>query len=318
MSETRLVICGSIAIDRIMNFKGSYHDLIEASKLETLSVSVLVDSLEVSRGGVAANITYSLAVLGEKPTLLGSVGEDGLSYVEDLGDIGVHTATVHHSKLPTASFNVLTDTRGNQVGGFYPGAMADADSLSFLHWAESGQDIIACISAHDPNAMRRQVQECKQNNLRLFYDPGQQVSNVSGEDLLAGIEAAEILIVNDYEHGVLLNKTGLSTEELDSKVPVLIITHGEKGSVITGNKFEAPVRIGSAQPLTIADPTGAGDAYRAGFLYGYLRQWDVNKCAQLGAVLASFVLEQHGTQAKLDRNAIAHRYQETFNEEVAL
>jgi adenosine kinase len=315
MSDSRLVICGSIAIDRIMNFNGSYRELIEPSKLETLSVSVLVDTLQTSQGGVAGNIAHNLAALGDTPVLMGSVGGDATTYIKELGDRGVNTSEVQFSQLATASFNVLTDTQGNQVGGFYPGAMGDAANLSFQPYA--GQNVVVCISAHDPEAMRRQVQECKDNGLRLFYDPGQQVTNVPGKDLSAGIEAAEVLIINDYEHGVLLGKTGLSPERLEARVPVLIVTHGEKGSVISGNRVGKAIPIGSAKPGEIADPTGAGDAYRAGFLYGYLRQWDVRKCGQLGAVVASFVLEQHGTQTALDRDAIAHRYKETFNEEIS-
>lgn len=316
MSGTRLVISGSIAIDRIMNFNGSYNELIEATKLHTLSVSVLVDSLKISRGGVASNIAYSMARLGEKPILLGSVGDDAKDYINSLEGSGVDTSNVHFSHLPTASFSVLTDSRDNQVGGFYPGAMSDAESLSFSQW--SGQDILFCVSAHDPTAMRRQVQECASQNLRLFYDVGQQVSNVAAEDLLAGIEAAEVLIVNDYEIGVIIQKTGLSLEQLQAKLPILITTHGKNGSVISGHKVDAPINIGSAVPAQIADPTGAGDAYRAGFLYGYLRQWELVKCGRLGSVIASFVLEQQGTQVDLDRQAIRERYQGTFNEEIDL
>jgi adenosine kinase len=317
MSDAKLVICGSIAIDRIMNFNGSYSGLIEPSKLETLSVSVLVDSLEVSRGGVAANISHSLAQLGETPLLMGSVGQDAADYIKYLSQQGISTEAVHISHLPTASFNVLTDTGGNQVGGFYPGAMSDASSLSFKSWA-GNQEVIICISAHDPDAMRRQVQECADGNLRLFYDVGQQVSNIPATDLQAGIDAAEVLIVNDYELGVLLQKTGYNLEELQAKLPILITTHGENGSAISGHKVGDIISIGSAKPTEIADPTGAGDAYRAGFLYGFLRQWDVRKCGQLGAVVASFVLQKRGTQVALDRDAIAARYMKTFNEELVL
>lgn len=300
-----------------MNFNGSYSGLIEPSKLDTLSVSVLVESLKVSQGGVAANISQSLAQLGETPILMGSVGQDAARYIEDLGKQGISTESVHFSQLPTASFNVLTDSQGNQVGGFYPGAMGDAESLSFKPWVGQDEDIIICISAHDPVAMRRQVQECKDNQLRLLYDVGQQVSNIPASDLQAGIDAAEVLIINDYELGVLIQKTGYSLEELQAKLPVLITTHGEKGSVVSGNRLGESINIGSAKPAEIADPTGAGDAYRAGFLYGYLRQWDVRKCGQLGAVVASFVLEKQGTQVDLDRLSIAARYKETFNEEIS-
>jgi adenosine kinase len=247
---------------------------------------------------------------------MGSVGHDAKEYIDDLARHGVDTTQVHFSDLATASFNVLTDSEGNQVGGFYPGAMGDAQSLTFSQFKD--QDIIACVSAHDPAAMRRQVQECKDNGIKLFYDPGQQVSNVTGEDLAAGIEVASLLITNDYELGVLGQKIGKTVEEIYSAIPITITTLGKDGSIIHGKDIPEPIQIPIAMPANVVDPTGAGDAYRAGFLYGYLRQWDVRKCGQLGAVVSSFVLEQHGTQTMLDRDAIARRYKETFNEEISL
>lgn len=316
MNKPQLIISGSIAIDRIMNFSGQYRDLIEAGRLESLSVSVLVDSVTQAYGGTGANIAYNLALLGEKPVLLGSVGEDGGSYIKRLKAAGVDTSRVHESRLPTASFNVLTDSSENQIGGFYPGAMSDSAGLTLETWG--GQDVIVCISSTDPAAMRRQTEECHSFGLKLMYDPGQQVSNIPGEDLLAGVEAAEIVIVNEYENGVLLQKTGLTAEELQAKVPVLIVTHGKNGSIISGSKFAEPLKIEPAVPDKIADPTGAGDAYRAGFLYGYLRQSDSRICGRLGSVVASFVLEQAGPQADISPDTIMQRYKKTFNEEITL
>lgn len=316
MADTQLIISGSIAIDRIMNFSGSYKDLIESSKLEVLSVSVLVDSLTEAHGGTGANIAYNVAQLGDTPILLGSVGPNGKTYIDFLADHGVDISSVHQSQLPTASFNVLTDSGDNQVGGFYPGAMSDADGLSFLPWKDSAA--FFCISAHDPRAMRRQIEECRANSLPFMYDIGQQVSNVSDEDLKAGIEAAQVVIVNDYEQGVLLNKTGLTSDALQAAVPLLISTHGKDGSVLSGTSLPEPINIKSAAPREIVDPTGAGDAYRSGFLYGYLRQWEYKICGQLGSVVASFVLEQAGTQVNLSLDAIRERYKATYNEEITL
>ena len=318
MSNAHLVVCGSIAIDRIMNFSGNYHELIDANKLEVLSLSVLVDSLNVSEGGIGANIAYYLAGLGEAVTLLGSVGNDALDYVNRLKGLGIDTSGVHFSALATASFNVLTDAGGNQVGGFYPGAMSDAQSLSFEPYGSPGNNTLACISAHDPATMLRQIEECARLKIRLFYDPGQQVSNVSGDDLRRGVETAEALIVNEFEMSVLTKKTGWSEDEIRTKVPVVIITHGKHGSAINGTRVLKPLTVGIAKPDKIVDPTGAGDAYRAGFLYGYLRQWDVQQCAQLGSVVASFALEQHGPQAQISREQVTQRYQQTFNERVSL
>jgi adenosine kinase len=316
MSNPQLIISGSIAIDRIMNFSGRYKDLIQPDKLHVLSLSVLLDKLEETQGGVGANIAYNAAQLGEQPILLGSVGPDAAAYVEQLSSAGVNTGFIHVSKLPTASFNVMTDSDDNQVGGFYPGAMADSATLDLSRWA--GQDVLVSVSAHDPAAMRAQVAQCQQHGLRLFYDPGQQVSNVPGADLQAGVAAAEALIVNDFEMGVLCTKTEMEPDALKAKIPIVITTYGKDGSIIEGARVKAPVKVAAAQPTQVVDPTGAGDAYRAGFLYGYLRQWELPACGRLGAVVASFIIERHGTQQRLSKPAIIKRYRETFNEEVTL
>lgn len=299
-----------------MTFSGHYKDLIEPTKLHVVSISVLVDSAEQAPGGIGPNIASNLAALGEKPILLGSVGHDAKAYMEELAGRGIDTSALHYSDLQTASFSVLNDTDGNQVGGFYPGAMSDAEPLSFMPW--SAKNVLFWIAPHDPAGMRRQTQECLDNKLRLVYDPGQQVNNVSGDDLKAGLEAAEVLIINEYELEVFANKTGWSVDDIKAKVPVLVTTFGENGSEVSGAKYPQAVKIDSVKPARIVDPTGAGDGYRGGFFYGYLRQWDIKKCGQLGSVVASFVLEEHGSQVKLDRAAIAERYQQSFNEEIDL
>jgi adenosine kinase len=315
MGKPQLIICGSIAIDRIMNFSGRYRDLIKPDKLHALSISMLLDKLEDSRGGIGANIAANLVALGEEPVLLGSVGRDAKDYIKALSDLGIDTSNVHFSDLPTASFNVITDNEDSQVGGFYQGAMSDSESLSFKPW--EGKDTLMVIAAHNPEAMNRQAAECRDYHLRLVYDPGQQVSDPA-TDLAAGIEAAEILMVNDYELSVLCQKVGLSPEDLKAKLPLVITTFGKNGSVIGGTSVKEPVSIGIARPTQVVDPTGAGDGWRAGFLYGYLRQWDLRMSGQLGAVVASFIVEQHGTQARFSKQDIIKRYSDNFNKEIKL
>lgn len=316
MSKPTLIVCGSIALDRIMNFSGTYTDLIKPDKLHVLSVSVLLDKMEETPGGTAANITYDIACLGEQPVLLGSIGHDGAEYLERLKNTGVNVDAVHTSDLPTASFNVMTDSDDNQVGGFYPGAMGDAASLTLEPWHD--QDVVVCISSHHPPTMNSQVAECKESGLRLVYDPGQQVSNSPPEYLKAGVDAAEVLILNDYELGVVSDKTGESPEAIKARVPIVITTLGKKGSIIEGTQMPEAIEIPIAKAAQVVDPTGAGDAYRAGFLYGYLRQWQLPACGRLGAVVASFIIEHHGTQVKLSKADIIKRYQETYNEEITL
>lgn len=314
MGNPQIVVSGSVALDRIMSFSGHFKDLIEPAKLHVLSVSVLVDTAETAHGGIGANISYNLAFLGNNPILLASAGNDASDYINALASKGVQTDNVHFSELGTASFNVLNDSEGNQVGGFYPGAMSDSESLSFEPFADKAS--LFWVAPHDPKAMRRQTDECVKLGLKYGYDPGQQVSNLTAEDLKAGVNGAEIVMINEYELEILLKKTGQTIEQLRQDTPLLVITHGEKGSEISGKTVIETVTIGAAKPQKIVDPGGAGDAYRGGFLHGYVRDWDLKKCGQLGAVMASFVIEEHGPQADFDKTAIIDRYKATFNEEI--
>jgi adenosine kinase len=308
-----IVVSGSIAIDRIMNFNGRYREHIRPEKLDSLSISIFLNELKDAYGGVGANIAYSLALLGDEPVLLGSVGKDAVVYMEKLAHDGVNIKHVFESDLPTASFNVITDADQNQVGGFYPGAMFDSESLSFEPWRND--KAIVVVAPHDPKAMKRQVKECRDWALRLMYDIGQQVSNLPGDEMAEGVRAAEILILNDYELTVLSQKTGMDIDEIKKLVPIVITTLGKKGSVIEGAKVPKAISVGTATPKKVADPTGAGDAYRSGFLYGYARDWPLKACAQLGAVCATYAIETMGTQSHTFTVAqIAKRYLDTFKE----
>ncbi len=311
-----VIVTGSISIDRIMNFAGSYKDLIAPDKLHVLSLSVLIDSLVDSRGGTAGNIAYNLALLGEHPIILSAVGDNTESYLSNLASLGVDTTRIHKSSLPTSTFTVLTDQDNNQVGGFYPGAMSDSDSLTLSPWYD--QDPLVLIGAYDPSCMRRFVAECQAHNLEYIYDIGQQVSNVKAEDLVAGIKSARILILNDYELGVLSKRTKLTVEEIKSQVPLVVTTLGKEGSVIEGNSVKEKVMISAVPGITPLDPTGAGDAYRAGFIHGYLRSLDLHVCGQLGSVAASYTVELVGTQThSYTIDEFRTRYQQIYRENYA-
>lgn len=294
MSSTKIIVCGSIAIDCIMDFSGRYRDIIKPDKIHILSISMFLDRKVNSYGGNGANICHTLALLGENPILLGSVGPDADKYLEKLTRTGVNVENVHRSNLPTASFSVFTDADNNQIGGFYPGAMFDSQGLSFEKWKDGSAFMV--ISPHDPKSMRQQIDECKRYGMRMMYDIGQQIINVSVEDLVAGVDAAELLILNDYEFSVLSDRTGIPQTEIIKKVPVVVITKGGNGSVIFSKNGAMSVEVSIAKPLVVADPTGAGDAYRAGFLYGYLRGFDMELCGKLGAVTSVYAVETHGTQ----------------------
>lgn len=294
-----------------MRYGGSFSEVIQGDKLESLAVSVLLDGLAVAHGGVGANIAYSLALLGDKPILLGSVGEDAKDYIIKLHDVGVDVAQVHESGLPTASFSVITDKNQSQIGGFYPGAMGDSGDLSLAPWKDKKPLVV--VSPHDPAGMKRQVAECRKWGLKLCYDPGQQVTSLTAEDLREGVETAEILILNDYELSVLARKTKLAAAEIKRMVPLVVVTRGKHGSTVAGKNMPKELKIGVAKPDAEVDPTGAGDAFRSGFLYGFGRGWPPNICAQLGAVTGSFALEHNGTQNHhFTFEQVAARYEENF------
>ncbi len=310
----KILLTGSFSIDQIMNFDGLFEELIQPDKLHVLSISPLVKSLRKTRGGIAGNIAYSLALLGEKPILYVSAGKDTKNYVESLSDLGVDTSHVYYSKFPTATFSVLTDSNDCQVGGFYPGAMGDAKSLSINNFAD--EDVFVVVSAHDPAQMIVQAKECLKLKKRMFFDIGQQILALSKDDLLIGLDAAELLILNDYEMGMLEKKVGLTKNEIVRKVDTCVITLGEKGSIIYSKKNKySSVKILATKVKKAIDPTGAGDAFRSGFLYGYIKNWNLEKCAKLGSVTSAFAVEKHGTQEhKFSLAEIKKRYLENYHE----
>lgn len=316
-SKLKLIISGSIAIDRIMNFKGSYKDLIKPDKLHVLSLSVFLNELKNTHGGVGANISYNLALLGEKPVLIGSVGHDAKDYINKLSSLNIDTSNIYFSNLNTASFNVITDQNDNQIGGFYPGAMFDNHASSFQKFKK--KESLFVVSPDDPQLMNKLVSECSQNHLRLFYDFGQQVSNSPSKHLLAGVKTAEIIIANDYEMSILCDKIKYTPEQIKSLVPICITTLGDKGSIIEGKNITTPIHIKPAKPKTVLDPTGAGDAFRAGFLYGFCRGLDLQTCGQIGSVTAVYAVETQGTQEHFfTPKEFSARYQENFNQQLII
>jgi len=310
----KILLSGSLSVDQIMNFDGLFENLIQPDKLHVLSISTLVNDLKRTPGGTAGNIAYSLALLEEKPILYGSIGQESKSYINDLKEMGINTDFVHFSNLPTATFNVLTDKNDCQVGGFYPGAMSDADSLTINKFRD--ENIFVVISPHDPKQMVIQARQSKQLSKRMFFDVGQQILALSKEDLLIGLDSCELLIVNDYEMGMLIKKTNLTKEEIVKHTKVTVITLGEKGSTVFAkeNKYQL-ANFKAAKVKKVIDPTGAGDAYRAGFIYGYIRNWELKQTVQLASVAAAYAVEKQGTQEHhFNWSMIEQRYQENYQE----
>ena len=300
-----------------MNFSNHYKDLIKPDKIHVLSISIFLDKLKNTYGGSGANIAYSLALLGENPILIGSVGPDGKDYIKKLKKDGVNTNSIFLSHLPTASFNVMTDLDDNQIGGFYPGAMYDSQKSSFKQW--KNENALFVISPDDPKLMNRLVDECQKYKLKMLYDFGQQVTNSSPEILIKGVKAAKIIIANDYEMSVLSDKIKMTLNEIKKSVSLCITTLGPKGSVIEGRDIKNPIHIKPVKPQKNLDPTGAGDAFRSGFLYGYIRNMDLKTCGQIGSLVATYAVETYGTQEHtFTKKEFVKRFHKNYNHTLAI
>jgi len=299
-SKGRVVVTGSVAFDYLMRFPGRFTEHLIPDRMSRLSVSFLVDEMRRVPGGCGPNIAYSLALLGERPILLATAGSDAAEYRDHLGREGVDVSALRiEPDLFTASFFVSTDDDQNQLASFYTGAMARAHELS-IRSLDAGPIGFAVISPNDPPAMAAYAEECRALRIPFLYDPSQQVTRLSGEEMREGFRGAEILIVNDYEFGILAHKTGLSREDLEQRVPILIVTHGPDGSTISAagdSNGRAVYEIPAARVETEAvDPTGVGDAYRAGLLRGIRIGAPLPVAGRIGSVAAVFGIESLGPQ----------------------
>jgi adenosine kinase len=289
-----IVLTGSIAFDYLMKFPGYFQDHILPDQLECLSLSFLVESMIRHPGGIAPNIAYNMALLGERPRLFATAGEDFAEYKDSLEKNGVDTSGIHLIEGEfTASFFANTDLVNSQIASFYPGAMAYAADLSLNVLGGERPELIL-ISPNDPKAMTRYVSECQQLEIPYIYDPSQQIPRLTDEQLQQGLEGSLALFVNKYEYEMVQRRTGLSQKDIQVRSHFTVVTLGEQGSVIyvDGEELEIPV----VTPEEITDPTGVGDAFRGGFLAGYARAWDLKTCGQMGSVAAAFCLEQEGPQ----------------------
>jgi len=289
-----IVLTGSIAFDYLMKFPGYFQDHILPDQLECLSLSFLVESMIRHPGGIAPNIAYNMALLGERPRLFATAGEDFAEYKDSLEKNGVDTSGIHLIEGEfTASFFANTDLVNSQIASFYPGAMAYAADLSLNELGGERPELIL-ISPNDPKAMTRYVSECQQLEIPYIYDPSQQIPRLTDEELQQGLEGSLALFVNKYEYEMVQRRTGLSQKDIQVRSHFTVVTLGEQGSVIyvDGEELEIPV----VTPEEITDPTGVGDAFRGGFLAGYARAWDLKTCGQMGSVAAAFCLEQEGPQ----------------------
>lgn len=290
-----IVITGSIAYDYLMRFPGRFTEHIIPEELHQVSLSFLVDDMTKHWGGVAANIAYTMAKLKTRPRLMGTVGRDFADYRDWLEKAGVDTSTVRQiDDVFTASFFVNTDLDNNQIASFYTGAMAYARDYSLADALNGATPDLVVISPNDPVAMIQLAQECREYSIPFMYDPSQQVPRLSGEELYKSMDGARAMVVNAYEVRIICEKTGMSMDDLRRKIDLLIVTRGHDGSrIYTDGEI---ISIPAFPTDAIKDPTGAGDGYRAGFLSGFTHNLPLEICGQMGALCASYVLEQVGTQ----------------------
>jgi adenosine kinase len=309
-----IVVTGSVAFDHIMDFPGHFKDHILPDKVHVLSVSFLVDSLKKVPGGCAANISYNLALLGERPTLMATVGEDFAEYRAWLEERGVDTsATRVIAGDFTASCFITTDKDDNQITGFYTGAMRQAGVLSMKDVPSID---VAIISPNDPGAMVKYARECRELGVGYVYDPGQQIVRLSGEELLDGISGARCVIGNDYEMALVEERTGKSPEQLLDLAESIIVTLGEQGSYILTR--DGRIDIPSAPVRRVLDPTGAGDAFRAGIVRGLVRGEPPEHYGRVAALAAAYEVEEYGPQAHgYTRDEFATRFKEAFGTDFA-
>jgi adenosine kinase len=309
----RIVVTGSLAYDYIMDFPGHFKDHILPDKAHMLTVSFLVDSMRRMRGGVAGNIAYSLALLGERPLVVASAGQDFGEYREWMERQGIDTSgIVEIGDDFTASCFINTDKSNNQIVAFYAGAMTHAKNLSLLDLGLTTDDLVV-ISPTDPEAMSRYADECRQLGVPFLFDPGKQTPRLEGEQILAGMTGASVLIGNDYEFAMLAQKTGRTEEELISAAPLTVVTRGEQGSTIYAETDGQEVNIPIAPVTDVVDPTGAGDAYIAGLVFGLARRFPLEVVGRIAALTAAYAIEQRGCQEHHFTPAeFAERYANVF------
>ena len=309
----RIAVTGSVAYDVIMVFPGRFGEHILPEKTHILNVSFLVDSLERRRGGTAANIAYTLALLGERPLLSAAVGADFDADAAELTAAGVDVgAALRLDAVPTASCFITTDLDDNQITAFYPGAMARAADIDLRHQA----DVDCVVVAPDaPDAMAAHVAQAAEIGARLVFAPAQQLPSLPDASLRAGLESAWLVVGNDYELELVRARTGMSVDDIRRGGAVVAVTRGGQGSRL--HAADGTVEIPIAQPAVVVDPTGAGDAYLAGLLAALRAGDDLAAAGRVGALAAAHVIERTGTQAhRFDRAGFAARYVAEFGAEL--
>lgn len=313
----KIAVTGSVATDYMMNFPGKISDSIVVDSLEKISLSFLVDDLEVRRGGTGANITFGMGMLGGNPVLIGAVGEDFTDYNSWLTRHGVDTSEIYISSTQlTARFTVTTDKNHNQIASFYPGAMSEARNIELgpIFERHNGFDLVL-IAPDDPEAMIRHTDECRQHRTPFAADISQTLASLDGESIRTLLIGAKYSFLNEYEMALAMQKTGWGLADFLENVEICITTLGAKGARIQSAAF-APIEVGVARERSKVDPTGIGDAFRAGFITALGWGMDLRACAQVGSLVATYCLEtQGGQEYRFNREGFLARFVESYGKE---
>lgn len=315
----KIGVAGSVGLDHIMTFSGKFTDSLVAGSLEKVSLSFLVDGLQVRRGGCAANIAFGLANLGVTPILIAAVGKDWADYDAWLSRHGVDTGHVLIStEQHTAHFSVTTDTELNQIASFYPGAMSEARNIELKPIMDkTGRLDLLVISPDDPEAMLRHMEVALELGIPVAADPSQQMARMSGEEIKKLIDGATYLFMNEYELALAIQKTGWSDHEILQRVKFRITTLGSSGARVESVDGEF-IKVGCAQEKAKIDPTGVGDSFRSGFVAGLSWGLPHERCAQLGSMIATYVIETMGTQEyRFTTAEFLARFEESFGSTAA-
>ena len=311
-----ILVSGSIAYDYIMDFPDSFKNHILPDQVHILNLSFNVPELRREFGGSATNIAYTIKLLGSEPVVLGALGTDGQSYREYLGSKGISTQYIFQSKEKlTAAAYITTDRDDNQIAAFYIGPCGEADKISAHDVKETLA--LALISPTVKDVMIKHAKECAEKKIPIVFDPGQSITSLSAQELMLLLGQADFLIGNDYELKLLQDRTGWDTKELFNHVEVIITTLGEKGSVVSTK--DEMIEVSPCPAESVEDPTGAGDAYRAGFFAAYVKGMDFKTCGQAGSVAATYAVEHYGTQNhRFTKAEFAERYEKTYNQTITL
>ena len=315
----KIGVAGSVGLDHLMTFPGKFTDSLVAGSLEKVSLSFLVDGLEVRRGGCAANIVYGMGVLGLNPVLIAAVGKDWADYDAWLKRHGVDTSHVLISTTQfTAHFMVTTDTELNQIASFFPGAMSEARNIELTPIMEkTGRFDIVVISPDDPEAMLRHSEVCRAEGIAFAADPSQQMARMSGDEIRQLISGAKYLFLNEYELALAMQKTGWSDEEILNLVEYRVVTLGSEGAKVESRNGEF-VQVGVPKEKAKIDPTGVGDSFRSGFIAGLAWGLSHERCAQLGSLIATYVIETTGTQEyRFTNTEFVERFAQAYGEVAA-